>query len=77
MEVGSRGQPKKVAAIATRAKEDNLRQMHFELKPSVVASTDIMHKNETCAWTPNNVFLLTTVVGSLSSKLECYQYPDH
>ena len=24
---------------------------------------------ETCAWTPNNVFLLTTVVGSLSSKL--------
>ena len=32
---------------------------------------------ETCAWTPNNVFLSMIVVESLSSKLECYQYPDH
>ena len=28
---------------------------------------------ETCAWTPNNFFLLRTVVGSLSTKLECWR----
>ena len=52
---------------------------HQKLAPSAAKVPPIIKKinNETCAWTPNNVFLLTTVVGSLSSKLECSQYPDH
>ena len=47
-----------------------------ECEPKTVIPTSYTH-NETCAWTPNKVFLSMIVVESLSSKLECYQYPDH